>query len=183
VNVASVLDSTSSLIGSIKTAGGLGVAKDVRVGATLHAVDVRGTNAYQQVSDERFKTDIQQLKKALEKLTRLRGVKFRFKAKDFPDRGFDENQHIGFLAQEVERVIPEMVKTDTNGWKTVAYSELIPYLVEALKMQDQTVKAQGEALKMQDQKIKAQGEAIVELQKLLQGLVVANLSSTNSSRY
>merc|ERR1712167_7747 len=104
---------------------------------------------------------------ALDKLRLLRGVKFRFKVKDFPDRGFDENEHIGFLAQEVERVIPEMVKTDTNGWKTVAYSDLIPYLVEALKMQDRKMKAQ-------DQTIKAQGEAIRELQKLLQELVVAD---------
>lgn len=41
--------------------------------------------------------------------------------------------HFGFIAQQVDTVLPEIVHEDLNGKKTMAYSEIIPYLVEALK--------------------------------------------------
>ena len=66
-------------------------------------------------------------------------VRFRFDRKAFPGKGFDEDQQVGFLAQEVEKEIPEVVKTDADGWKTVAYGNFAPYLVEAIKAQQKLI--------------------------------------------
>jgi hypothetical protein len=84
--IASSLDSTSSSLGSIKTAGGMGVAKSLFVGAAVQAVNVKGTNAYQQISDQRFKTDIGTLESALERVRKLRGVScIRARALSYPE--------------------------------------------------------------------------------------------------
>jgi len=89
-------------------------------------------------SDARLKHDIAELDGALEKVAALRGVSFTWND-DQPGAG---NQHIGFLAQEVEQVVPEVVKTKDDGYKAVNYGNLTALLVEA--MQDQ--QAQIEAL-------------------------------------
>ena len=68
-------------------------------------------------------------------------MRFRFKSEEFPERSFSDEKQAGFLAQEVEQVIPEVVNTDSAGWKTVAYGNFAPYLVEAIKAQDRVVAA------------------------------------------
>ena len=68
-------------------------------------------------------------------------MRFRFKSEEFPERSFSDEEQAGFLAQEVEQVIPEVVNTDSAGWKTVAYGNFAPYLVEAIKAQDRVVAA------------------------------------------
>jgi FtsZ-binding cell division protein ZapB len=50
---------------------------------------------------------------------------------------------VGVRAQEVERIYPELVSTDQDGYKAVNYAQLTPVLIEALKEQQ----AQMEALK------------------------------------
>lgn len=47
----------------------------------------------------------------------------------------------GFIAQEVEEVFPEWVKTDESGYKTLDTSELLPLLVESVKEQQQQIEA------------------------------------------
>lgn len=47
----------------------------------------------------------------------------------------DDPVHVGFLAQELEEIMPDLVKTDKNGMKSVSYAGLTPYLVQAIKQQ------------------------------------------------
>jgi len=66
----------------------------------------------------------------LEKISKLQGVNYNWKD--------DKNKklQVGFLAQEVERIIPEAVITnDSTKIKSMAYTAIIPYLVEAIKEQ------------------------------------------------
>lgn len=102
----------------------------------LHVVgDVCYTGSIGACSDERYKTEVQTLSNSLEKVTRLRGVTYRWKQGAFPDQKFDNKAHLGFIAQEVESLYPEMVLTDDNGYKSVDYGRLTPVLVEAIKEQ------------------------------------------------
>lgn len=80
-----------------------------------------------QASDGRLKTDVGPLPGALDKLTRLRGVRYLMK-----DSG-DGTPHIGVIAQELEREYPELVATDEAGIKSVAYANLTAVLIEAVK--------------------------------------------------
>lgn len=83
------------------------------------------------VSDVRLKENIKPLDFSLEKLLSLKGVQY-----DFKDKVTYGNKHqIGFVAQELEKVYPEVVYTDKNsGVKTVSYQHLIAPMVEALKV-------------------------------------------------
>lgn len=103
-------------------------------------------------SDERFKTNIFPIEKPLQKVLQLRGVTFDWKTKDFPSRMFSENRAVGFIAQEVEQVMPEVVQTEntTEGYKSVQYDKVVALLVEAIKEQQKQI----ESLKIQVNKLK-----------------------------
>jgi hypothetical protein len=77
-------------------------------------------------SDERKKTNIEVIPNALEKVLQLRGVTF-----EKLDDG--NRRHAGIIAQEVEKVLPEVVYTAEDGTKSVAYGNLVGLLIEAIK--------------------------------------------------
>lgn len=91
-------------------------------------------------SDERFKKDIKPIENASSQLMKLQGVTYNWKEKEFPEREFPSDKQIGLIAQEVEKVFPELVKTNTDGYKAIAYQNLVPVLVEAFKEQQTSVK-------------------------------------------
>ena len=82
-------------------------------------------------SDERLKTNIKGIDgSGLDIVKQLRPVTYNFISSD------DKQVHAGFLAQELENVIPHVVSQDDSlGIRGVAYQEIIPYLVEAIKEQ------------------------------------------------
>ena len=87
-----------------------------------------------QLSDIRFKKNISSIEGVLTKINQLRGVTYNWK-----DNTKDTAQQIGFIAQEVEKVFPQLVKTDEKGMKSVAYSNMVPVLLEAIKEQQQQI--------------------------------------------
>lgn len=93
----------------------------------LHVNALTAVGDITAFSDARFKTDIQTIGGALDKLSLIHGVTFR--------RTGDEMQtrHVGILAQEVEVVLPEAVHTDAQGHKAVAYGNMVALLIEAIK--------------------------------------------------
>jgi hypothetical protein len=92
-------------------------------------------------SDARFKTNIFPIENPLQKVMQMRGVTFDWKTKEFPNRTFSEKRSLGFIAQEVEKVIPEVVQTEnsTEGFKSVQYDKVVALLVEAIKEQQQQI--------------------------------------------
>ena len=80
-----------------------------------------------ELSDARLKTNVQAITSPLEKVLALRGVTF--------NKTSDESQraHVGLIAQEVEQVLPEVVHTNPEGYKSVAYANIVGVLVEAIK--------------------------------------------------
>jgi len=97
------------------------------------------SNGIEETSDIRFKTNITKLSNSLEKLLQIRGVSYNWRVDEFPERAFNERTEIGVIAQEVEKVFPELVSTDANGYKSVQYSHMVPVLLEAIKEQQQMI--------------------------------------------
>jgi trimeric autotransporter adhesin len=93
-------------------------------------------------SDGRYKKNIAPLQTALDKVMGLKGVSYEWKEKNGVGKGRD----IGFIAQDVESVIPELVHTDDRGYKSVAYDKITPVLVEAIKEQQKTIAEQKKTL-------------------------------------
>ncbi|MEO8435368.1 MAG: tail fiber domain-containing protein, partial [Pyrinomonadaceae bacterium] len=108
------------------------VSNNVGVGTTspgykLHVNGtVAGVGPYVDASDLRYKRDIRAIPGALSKVLSLRGVTFDWRREEFPALNFASGRQVGFVAQEVERVVPEAVVRDTEGFRSVAYSHLTP---------------------------------------------------------
>ena len=78
-------------------------------------------------SDIRLKENIAPLENAGEKISSLKAVYFNYKDKSPSDR------EIGVIAQDVEKVLPELVSTNSDGYMAVDYTKLAPVLIEAVK--------------------------------------------------
>ena len=62
-----------------------------------------------------YKTNIQPLAHALEKVMALRGVRYDWRTTEFPEMRFDQGAQLGFVAQEIKDVLPEVVSQDSQG--------------------------------------------------------------------
>ena len=92
------------------------------------ALDIIGnitlTGDITSTSDIRFKENVIQLDNCLEKVSNLRGVYYNFKN--------ENTRKVGMIAQEVEKVIPELV-VDNDDRKTLNYQNMVAILIEAIK--------------------------------------------------
>lgn len=141
-------------------------------------------------SDERYKSNIEKISSSLSKLNKLEGVQYNLNAnqtqmeeiqralkttptteKEKADKVFFEElekklaeeqnkKHIGFVAQDIQKVFPELVRADKDGYLAVDYIGLIPVLVEGLKelqgvivKQEERIQALERAVGISDGKI------------------------------
>jgi len=107
-------------------------ADTVTIGSVANNVtlDVKGTIS--SASDIRLKENIKNITSPLEIVSKLHGVSFNFK----------NNKNVeqyGLIAQEVENVLPNLVQTDNNGYKSINYQNTIAFLIEAIKEQQQEI--------------------------------------------
>ena len=101
---------------------------------SLHVVgNICYTGTIGSCSDIRYKKDITPLKLSLSNVLKIQGVNYFWRAGEFPQNKFNMEKQIGFIAQDLEKIYPEMVITDDKGYKSVDYSRLTPVLVEAIK--------------------------------------------------
>ena len=96
--------------------------------------------AYGSPSDIRLKENIKPIESALEKAMKLQGVTFDWKKSDSM---LDIKEDIGFIAQDVQKVLPELVRENKDGMLSMRHQGITPILVEAIK----ELKAEIEELK------------------------------------
>ncbi len=99
-------------------------------------------------SDQRLKTNIIPLKGSLDKIMQLRGVTYTWQRditimsgdQKIPlTEGLPEGPQIGFIAQEVEQIVPEIVKETTLGYKALEYHTITALLVDAMQEQQEQI--------------------------------------------
>lgn len=141
----------------------------VGTSAPAYKLDVNGTIRGTNVapSDFRFKQDIRPLTSPLDKIRLLRGVSYHWRATEFPGMNFSLGRSIGFIAQEVDRVLPELVSRDDKGFLSLAYSEMLPVVVEAVKEQQKQIESQAASIAQQKALIERQQQQIDSLKKLV----------------
>jgi hypothetical protein len=113
--------------------GNVGIG-DIAPYAPSYRLQVSGivaANAFYNLSDIRLKENISEIKDALEKILRLQGVTFTWKESG--------EKSIGLIAQEVEKMFPELVKTDNSGIKSIDYGRLTSVLIEGIKEQQKEI--------------------------------------------
>ncbi|MES2519455.1 MAG: tail fiber domain-containing protein [Bacteroidota bacterium] len=110
-------------------------------------------------SDIRYKKNIIPLENALYNILKINGVRYDWKQEEFPEKNFSDKNQIGFIAQEIEKIFPEMVITNENGFKSVDYARLTPVLVEAIK----ELTLRNEQLEVKNQKLESRLDKIETL--------------------
>ena len=93
--------------------------------------------AFGSPSDVSLKENIQPINNALDKVSKLKGVTFDWKQSDSL---LEIKEDIGFIAQDVQEVLPELVRENDNGKLSVRDKGIVPVLVEAIKELEARVK-------------------------------------------
>lgn len=127
-------------IGTSAPSSKLEVCGNTRIIGTLNVSStVTSSSGITCPSDIRYKTNITPLVNSVQKLMLLNGVNYYWKTTEFPNMNFNDKQQTGFIAQDLEKIFPEMVFTDDKGYKSVDYSRLTPVLVETIKEQQKQI--------------------------------------------
>ena len=89
-------------------------------------------------SDIRFKENITPIENALDKISKISGNTYDWKAENKAEHGYEGND-VGVIAQEIEAVLPQLVQTRESGFKAVKYDKLVALLIEGIKEQQQNI--------------------------------------------
>lgn len=146
-------NATSATTGAVRVSGGLGVVLDIYAGGNITAY-----------SDLSLKTDIKVISDALSRIRRTRGVTFTRK-----DTG---QVQAGFIAQEMYKILPEVVIGEPGSGKMgICYGNVTALLAEGVKELDEIVIAQGERIVSLETQVDTLTQRIDELQALFEELV------------
>lgn len=128
-------------------------------------VDATGSvitaDAFNESSDKRLKENITPVTNALNLLKGINGYYYNLIDDD------DKKRHIGFIAQQIQTALPEVVKSRDNGFMTVAYGHVTALLVEA-------VKSLHEIVEYQKNLLEAQNDRIIILEREINNLMTVN---------
>ncbi|MBX2994653.1 MAG: tail fiber domain-containing protein [Bdellovibrionaceae bacterium] len=128
--------------------GDINSSTQIRVAGTV----ICSGSGCTSVSDARLKKNILPLESSLDRIRKLRGVSY-----DWRDERFGNTHQIGLIAQEVEKVFPEVVKIDgESGTKSLMYGNLVAPLIESVK----ELKLENEKLKMALQQLRKEVSSI-----------------------
>lgn len=146
-----VRDNTASAVRiAVLPGGNVGVGT-ITPSERLHVVgNICATGTIGACSDARFKHRVEPLHNPLDLVERLRGVTFDWNRAAHPSHEFSAERQLGFIAQEVEAVLPHVVSRGSDGALSVDYGRLTPVLVEAIK-----------ALRSDNQQLRDQHEAAI----------------------
>ncbi|MEM1318804.1 MAG: tail fiber domain-containing protein [Bacteroidota bacterium] len=124
-------------------------------------------------SDKNLKRDIQPVSNAMEILQELEGVTYEYRTEERPELNLNEGRQYGFIAQDVEKVMPEATqnvfnaKGEIDDYISMNYDMIIPVITEAVKGQDETIKYQEEVINEQAEQINEQANEIESLKDRL----------------
>jgi hypothetical protein len=121
-------------------------------------IDIESGDIYvggdvQITSDKRLKEKEEVISNATQKLDEMSGYYYFLRQDILEDRKLSKRKQVGVMAQEVEKVFPEAVKTKEDGYKSVNYMKLIPLLIQAHKEQEEKIKLQQKHILILSRKI------------------------------
>lgn len=133
-------------IGTITPSSKLEVCGDTRVVGQINANSGNLNAGLTCSSDKRLKRNVKPISEALNKIENIEGKTYYWKTEKYKDRGFSDQLQYGFIAQELEEIMPELVLKGKDGFKSINYIEMIPILTEAIKEQQQVIENQKEEI-------------------------------------
>ena len=105
---------------------------DYTPSTTTGRIDASNDIVAYSTSDIRLKTDIENIPNAIQKVNSISGVYFDWKPEYEIVHGYSGGD-VGVIAQEIQKVLPEAIRTNETGYLSVRYEKIIPLLIEAIK--------------------------------------------------
>ncbi|MCX6334761.1 MAG: tail fiber domain-containing protein [Bacteroidia bacterium] len=166
------IDGSDVLINAL-TSGNVGIgtvspAYKLQVGTAGDGSQARA-NAWNLLSDANLKTSFTKPNNSLKMIEEINGYYFYW------NTGSDKARQFGFSAQEVEKVLPEIVSKGDDGLLSLDYGKVTPLLVEAIKEQQQIIEKQQAQIDKQQQEInnlKSLENQFSELKSLVNNLII-----------
>ena len=121
IGVGAGTDSTSKTTGALVVSGGMGVLNTINAGGDVIAF---------ASSDERLKDNIKPIENPLEVISQISGNTFDWNSEK---QNIYNGKDYGVIAQEIQKVMPELVDTRDNGYLAVKYDKIVPLLIESIK--------------------------------------------------
>ena len=121
IAVGNGTDSTSKTTGALIVSGGLGVLNTINAGGDVIAY---------ASSDERLKDNIKPIENPLDKISQISGNTFDWNSEK---QNIYNGKDYGVIAQEIQKVMPELVDTRDSGYLAVKYDKIVPLLIESIK--------------------------------------------------
>jgi hypothetical protein len=117
--------------------------------AVTHKLTINGkvkSTGINETSDARLKTNFASIDGALNKILSMNGKYYDWRISEFPNKGLEKGRQVGVIAQEIEKILPEVVDTDSEGYKSVEYGHIVPVLIEAIKEQQKIIDGQNSTI-------------------------------------
>ncbi|MFA5363528.1 MAG: tail fiber domain-containing protein [Candidatus Omnitrophota bacterium] len=124
----------TNLAGDTNVNGGFTVTGAVQINGNGNV-----TGTWSAASDARLKKNVKNLSGVLKKIQNINPVAFEWRVDEFPAKKLDEGRQIGIIAQDVEKDFPELVRTDSEGYKALDYNKFTAVLLEAVKEQQKQI--------------------------------------------
>jgi autotransporter adhesin len=137
---------------TITTGGNVNMPGLATGSGTTMVVDGSG-NVMKSSSDVRLKKNIMSISEqtdVLASLQNLRGVYYNWDLSNERNKYLTDKREIGMIAQEVEPILPELVMTDKEGYKSIDYPKMTGYLIEVCKAQQKEI--EGQKAQLEEQK-------------------------------
>ena len=127
---------TTSPSQKLEVSGKAKITTSLAVGAITPSTTVGRIDASNDIvafsnSDIRLKDNIKNIDKALDKVNSIQGIEFDWIEKE--EVHGNSGHDIGVIAQEIEKILPDIVTTRDSGYKAVKYEKIVPLLIEAIK--------------------------------------------------
>ena len=147
-------------------------------------------------SDQMFKENVQHLNGAMDLISGLQPRLYTYDTTNFQEFGFESDQQMGLIAQEVEQIIPAVVSEhvrpaqfDSLGneilpelsYKGIEYEELIPLLIAGMQEQNSTIDSLQNELAQKDSLINDVNDRLTQLENCLSNLLPALCQINNST--
>lgn len=116
-------------------------------------------------SDSRLKTDIKPILNVLQTLDQIKGVYHYWDTLNFADRNYSSEQALGLIAQDIQKVYPELVLEDKDGYLSVDYSKFTAVLLQAIKEQQILIDQQNQNNEKQQYQIEFLMEEVKQLKE------------------
>ena len=157
--------------------GGSKLPFRIRPGAPTSSLDIMadGTihvkNAIVPASDVRLKKNFAKIDNALGIIRQLNPLRYDFRYQEMKEMGLPQTRQLGLIAQEVEKLLPELVTefADTKEgekYKGLNYTGLIPVLIQGMKEQQETIEKQQEEIERLQAQLKTQEGLNARLERL-----------------